>query len=231
MSITYPRALPSAHIAGGSFEIDHQEAFAPEHGGRFVSMELGWPLWTLNINTTPPTRDDYDAWRAWFSSLRGSGRLFYGRDVRRGPYPRRYPNGFAGLTRAIGGAFDGTSDTWEPNEAGDSIEIEKLPANFILGVGDYIGLRWGIYRSLHRVLAQAQGSSGGIGEWTVEPTIHWDVPVDAMVNLIKPDCLMVVTQRSALEDDHNGGRRVAFEARQHLQFVDDPAPEEPEPEE
>lgn len=224
MTIVYPRALPSARIIGCSFEIDPQETFAPQQGGRFQSIELGWPLWALKLNTTPPTEAEFDAWRAWFSSLRGSGRLFYGRDVRRGPYPRRYRGGFAGMTRAIGGSFDGTSDTWDANESRDTIEIEKLPANFILSVGDYIGLKWDTsYRSLHRVLAQAQASSGGIGEWVVEPTIHPSVPSDAIVNLVKPDCLMVVTQRSALEADATS-RRVAFEARQHLDF----APEEEE---
>lgn len=227
MSITYPRDLPSARIVGCQFEIDPQEAFAPRHGGQFRSIELGWPLWTMMLNTTPPTEEEFDAWRAWFSSLRGSGKLFYGRDVRRGPYPRRYMGGFGGMTRAIGGAFDGTSDTWEANEAGDAIELEKLPANFILSVGDYIGLKWGVYRSLHRVLAQAQASSGGVGEWTVEPTIHWDVPAEATINLVKPDCLMVVTRRTALDAD-TGGRRVSFEAQQHLQFEDDPEPEEEE---
>lgn len=219
MTIAFPRPLPSARIVSCAFEIDPQESHAPEHGGRFVSTELGWPLWSLRLTTTPPSEAEFDAWRAWFSSLRGSGQLFFGRDVRRGPYPRAYRTGFAGMDRATGGAFDGTSDTWDTNDARDAIEIEKLPAGFVLGVGDYIGLRWGShFRSLHRVLAPSPASSGGTGEWVVEPTVHPDVPENATINLVKPDCLMVVTRRDALDAD-TGGRRVAFDGRQHLVFA------------
>lgn len=224
LTITYPRTLPSARVIDVVFELEPQESFSPEQGGRFTSTELGPPLWTLSIGTTPPSELEYSKWRAWLSSLRGAGRLFYGYDVRR-PYPLMYPPAtFAELTRAVsGGAFDGTSTSWSVNTDRDEITIgaasgQELPVGFQLVEGDYIGLKWDTsLRSVHRVLQQANANGSGVGTYVIEPPVNDDVPADATINLVKADCLMAVTKRDP-PSAGNRERRISFEARQHLEF-------------
>lgn len=214
MTITYPRAMPSTRVLRHYFEPQPAQAEAPENGGRGVGVSLGETLWQMKLDTTPGSEAEFDLWRAWLASLRGSQRLFYGRDMYR-PLPRMYPLGFGDLTRAGGGAFDGTSSTWEIGS--DTIEIETLPAGFRLVHGDYIGFQWGSdKRSLHRVLEDVSANGSGVGVWTVEPGPNPSIPNGAVINLVRPTCAMFLTARDA--DREHKSRRISFEAMQHLEF-------------
>lgn len=224
MTISYPRLLPSTRIASVSFEHEPQEAVSSEQGGKLFSTKLGPALWEARYATTPRNEEEYSLWRAWLDSLDGAGKEFFAYDVRR-PMPWRYRRGFvdaggAPLTRAVsGGAFDGTSTAWTPNEARDEIEIggatgQQLPVGFNLIPGDYIELRKGTFRSLHRAIDDANTGGDGVGTWTIRPFIHPQVPVDCTVNLIKASCRMVVTKRQ--RDAEHIARNVSFEAVQNF---------------
>lgn len=218
MTITYPRDFPSSRMSRVMFEPDVQESIAPEQGGRFVSVQLGPMVWHAEFSTTPASEVEFSIWRAWLDSLDGAGRRFYGRDMRR-PLPWNYRRtGFAGMTRAGGGAFDGTSATWSVNADRDVLTIETLPAGLNLVAGDYVGLKKGnSVRSLHRMLENLSADGSGVGAWTVRPTIDPSVPADATVQLVKPTCLMRIVKRDRTAEHKE--RTVSFEAMQDLVFA------------
>lgn len=214
MTIAYPRAMPSTRVLRHYFEPEPAQSSAPESSGRGVSIALGETLWQMKLDTTPASEAEFDLWRAWLASLRGSQKLFYGRDMYR-PLPRAYPQGFADLTRAGGGAFDGTSASW--SVAGDAVTINTLPASFRMQHGDYIGFQWDTdKRSLHRALEDASANGSGVGVWTVEPGPSPSIPNGAVVNLVRPTCTMFLTSRDA--DREHKSRRISFEAMQYLEF-------------
>jgi hypothetical protein len=226
MAITYPRTIPSTRISSVYFEPEPQEANSGEQGGRFISTMLGPTLWAAKFSTECASEVEFSRWRAWLDSLDGSGREFFAYDVRR-PLPWNYRRGFVdangnALTRAVsGGAFNGTSTAWEANTARDEITIgdgsgQQLPVGLQLIEGDYIELRKNNFRSLHRCMESYSANSSGVGIWTVRPYIHPDVAADWTVNLIKASCRMVVTGRD--RDAEHKSRRVAFEAKQNLEF-------------
>lgn len=226
MTISYPRTIPSTRINGVYFEPEPQEANSGEQGGRFVSTMLGPTLWAAKYSTTPATEVEFSRWRAWLDSLDGSAQEFFGYDVRR-PLPWNYRGGFVDangspLVRAVSGAaFNGTSTAWSANTARDEITIgaaanQELPVALQLIEGDYIELRKNNFRSLHRCLESYSANSSGVGIWTVRPHIHPDVAEDWTVNLVKASCRMVVTARD--RDAEHKSRRIAFEAKQNLEF-------------
>jgi len=217
MTITYPRALPACGANSCDFELQRQEVIGGEIGGRILSNELGPAHWRLKFGRRPTAEADFDLWRAWLSSLRGSGKLFYGRDMRRGKWPRAYRTGFSELTRAGGGAFDGTAtsidltDNFVP-------EVSGLPAGFVVNVGDYLGFSWGSDsgRTLHRIVEGGVADGSGVGAFTVEPEIPGFVPGDAVATFAAPTCLMVIVPGSVDLSADDGDRRVSFEAIQHF---------------
>jgi len=219
MSVSYPLALPSCNIESLSFELERQEAIAPEQGGRLVSVELGPALWGGKFGARPRNERDFDLWRGFIASLRGSSKLFYGRDTRR-KWPRAYRGvGFAGLDRAGGGAFDGFASSFTLNGARDEIDLTGLPAGFVLAIGDYLDFRWDTSkRSLHRIVTDLNADGSGEGTWSLEPRVETVVPDDAVVNFTAPCCTMIMMPGSAeVLVENSNERRVSFDAKQHLE--------------
>jgi hypothetical protein len=141
-----------------------------------------------------------DAWRAFLASLNGANRTFLGHDYER-PWPRLYPSGFSGLSRAGGGAFDGSLTAWSQTISADGqalARLEGLPAGFQLSMGDYVDFRWTTLtvarRHLVRALEDATADGAGvIAAVTVDPAIHSRVvPADAVAHLDQPCCVMRV---------------------------------------
>lgn len=215
MSITFPRPLPSSRLRSSNFEIERQETVAPEASGRLVSAEIGWPRWTLALSTTPGSEAEFDLWRAWTASLKGARRMFFGRDVRRGPYPLLYRNGFAGLVRAGGSTpFDGTATSWAGSV--DEPSLAGLPVGFVVSAGDYLGFSWGSSgaRTLHRVVQGGIADGSGDVDLVVEPEIPAFVPSDAVASFDAPTCLMRIRPGSLDLSADIKDRRVSFEAVQ-----------------
>lgn len=217
MAITYPRSMPSRRIERVEFELGRQEVIGGEQGGRVLSVELGPLHWRLKLSTTPPSEAEFDIWRAWLASLKGSSKLFYGRDMRRGRYPRAYvKTGFADLTRAGGGAFDGTASAIDLTDR-QAPELSGLPAGFQVAAGDYVGFTYGADhgRTLHRFVESGTADVSGVLALTIEPEAPPFVPVDAVATFDGPTCLMMIAPGSVEISAEHKDRRVAFDAVQH----------------
>lgn len=194
MALSFPREMPDAGPSEEAFEPERLDFLTPEAGGRLGAATAGFPVWrgewTLG---RAMTMENSEAWRAFAASLRGPQRLFYGRDYGR-PLPLRYPGGFAGLTRAGGGAFDGTASSWSVNGTRDVLTLNGLPAGFEISIGDYVMLRWTTSseprRALVRAVEAAAASGAGVAPFSIEPPLPALVPGSAVADLDRPCCLM-----------------------------------------
>ncbi|MBA4092251.1 MAG: hypothetical protein C0494_16900 [Sphingobium sp.] len=203
MALTYPIAMPSQGFAQDYFELLRFDYGAPEDNGRIGGITGAPPKWEAEWTLSKTLTIDWsDELRAWHAGLRGMQRLFFGRDLER-PFPKAYRAGFAGMTRAGGGSFTGAATAWSQTIAanGDAdIQLQGLPASFVLGKGDYIGLRWtnaampggtDNRRALARVTTGSTANGSGVAAVTVEPPLDMRVvPGGAVAYLDNPVCLM-----------------------------------------
>jgi hypothetical protein len=177
------------------------------------AIALGWPVWEMEVTLANGFADEVDAWQAFLDTLEGPRRPFLARDLTR-PWPAAYPNGFAGLTRAGGGAFDGTAD-WQVSCDGRTLTLSRLPAAMQFRVRDYVGWRWSAQgtarRALARTTAPAVASAGGVVSLTIAPPLPAFVPRRATVTLDQPDCVMRLVPGSRLgprDTLHSAGGRI-----------------------
>lgn len=191
MPVSFPRAMPAIGFGSQSFELVHQTVVAPTRGGQLTSVELGPARWRGEWQTNTLPEVDFHAYRAWLSSLRGSGRSFYGQD-RMHRFPTNYPNGFTGLTRAgTATAFDGTATSWSVDATRATLTLNGLPAALALLPGDYVGFSWSTTkRALVRILEAVTANGSGVAVFDVEPSVPALVPGGAVATLADPTCLM-----------------------------------------
>lgn len=216
MTLTFPRPMPAGGVDSQAFRIARSDFQSPTLNGGGGGVTAGFPRWRTELTLANTTADETEDWIAFLDSLRGSQRLFLARDLTR-PFPKAHPEGFAGMTRAGGGAFDGAADGWSVNTEGDVLGLTGLPAGLVLGLKDYVGFRWttggDARRALVRVVEPATANgSGAISGLTVEPAVPSIVPEGATAFLNEPDCLMrIVTEETSMgEIDtlHSGGGSV-----------------------
>lgn len=191
--ITYPRDMPSGGIISQSFEPRRVDYASPSVGGRFTSVTAGPPLWAMTMTLRDGDESEVAEWRAFIASLRGAQRTFLAGDLTR-PFPKAYIDGFAGLSRAAGGAFNGAASSWSVNSDRDLPTFNGLPAAFDLSYGDYAMWRWetgGVKRrALARVIEPAIATSGGVVAVAMEPPLPTLVPAGAVADFAKPQCVM-----------------------------------------
>ena len=195
-----PLTLPEtpAGVARVKLEIERVDFSAPEASGKQGGVQAGWPLWLGTWELDRVDRVSGDLWNAFQDRLRGRQRLFLAGDTSR-PYPAAYPNGFAGMNRAGGGAFTGAALSWAQNidtDGNAEIALTGLPAGLVLAVGDYIGFKWdaagaaaGTYhrRALVRIVTPGTASAGGAVTVEAEPPINTlVVPAGAVAHLDRP---------------------------------------------
>jgi hypothetical protein len=202
------------HVAAlQEFELQRVDHLAPEAGGRLGGVQAGEPLWMGVWSVARIGRDRSDELRGWWIGQRGAIRRFHGRDFAR-PYPKAYPQGFAGMVRAAGGAFDGSATGWSEAIDADQdsrLTLQGLPAGLVLATGDYVGFRWLAaspevagkqWRTMVRVSLGGGSVANGAGAITVtvEPSVPRVVPLQAVAFLDRPSCIMAkVSERSKLE--------------------------------
>jgi len=198
MAITFPRDLPElsgnrVFFNKAEFKPVYQQIVAPSRGGLVQVANIGSDLWTMAYATPPLKHAAAKEQFAWLQSLRGGVRTFKAWD----PlcrFPEAYPNGFGGMTRAGGGAFDGTCTLSAIGTDRDTITLTTLPANFVFTAGDMVSFPMGASsRCLVRVLESVTGSGAGAATLTVEPWIPLAASAGtAEVTLIKPWCLAII---------------------------------------
>ncbi len=194
MALTFPRPMPLIGPSSQYFEIERVDAMSPVADGRIEGVTLGAPRWhgrwTLSDKLM---RAQSDEWRAFVGSLRGQQRSFLARDYDR-PWPLSTPNGFAGLVRAGGGAFDGSATSWSVNADRDVATLSGQPAGLVLGMMDQVMWRWttgGVQRrSLHRIIEGGVATGSGVVAVTLDPPVPTLVPGSAIADLDRPNCVM-----------------------------------------
>ena len=192
MSLTFPRPMPSIGAAEQIFDLARVDYAAPEAGGRLGGITAGFPRWRMDLTLGEMAARESAAWQAFVTSLRGSQRTFYARDLAR-PYPAAYPAGFTGLARAGGGAFpaDGAASSWSLNGARDVLTLGGLPAGFALREGDLVGFAWSTdRRTAARILQTVQADSSGAASVAIEPAPPTFVPGGASVYLAQVEVVM-----------------------------------------
>ncbi len=191
MAIIYPRAFPPvAAFATSPMRLVRTEAAATLASGAAQTMQLAPPRWRCEYVTRPARWSERRVWRAWLDSLGGALRTFLGYDPLQ-IWPGAYPGGFAGMNRAAGGAFDGTGEATAI--AATTIEITGLPAAFVMGEGDLVGLIQEGQYGLHRILEAVIGEGDGTALVTVEPPVITSVfTAGATVNFARPACEMML---------------------------------------
>lgn len=215
MALTFPRAMPTGGVDSQSFDLARVDYLSPTADGGGGGVTAGWPLWRMTLTLNNTDVDETEEWRAWILAQRGSQRLFFGRDLTR-PFPKAYPGGFAGLTRAGGGAFDGSAATWSVNADRDVITLTGLPAGFILSWNDGLGFKWttggAARRSLVRCVEPVVANGSGVAALTVEPPLPTVTSNAAVAYLNQPDCLMRLvpgeTQIGEIDTLHTAGGSV-----------------------
>lgn len=176
MPVTFPRGMPPFNLRSGTITLERMVVGNPLRGGQVERVEVGEPRWTVSYTSVPLTRAQTRAAEAWWESLAGGMRTFLAVPPG-GAFPAAYPKGFAGLTRAGGGAFDGTSRLNAFGATNDLLTFGttgfSLPAGFVLAAGDYIGLSYQSRVSLHRIIeAQTASGAGQITQIQVTPLVR-----------------------------------------------------------
>jgi len=201
MTISFPRDLPEFSgrllFSQADFDPFYQQTMSPSRGGQVQVANLGPDLWSMSFATDPISYQTGLEYMAWIQSLRGGARLFKAwHPLRR--YPYAYPNGFAALTRAGGGAFDGTCTLNAIATERDTITLTTLPASFQFNIGDMVSFPMlsGATRALVRVLEAATANGSGVATLAIEPTIPLAATTGVTATLVKPWCLAVIDAKS-----------------------------------
>ena len=194
MALTFPLTLPADFAGTELFEIRRVDFDSPTSGGAVGGVTSGFPVWTARWTLARALRrETTDGLIAFHDALRGRQRLFFGAPQERA-MPWRYPNGFAGLNRAGGGAFDGTATGWTLNTDRDVLSLTGLPPGLILTVRDYGMFRWTTggeaRRALVRMMEGATANGSGALSITIEPGVPTRVPSNAVFDLVRPCTLM-----------------------------------------
>lgn len=219
MALSYPRPLPTVGVSGQIFRPMPVDTLSPDTGGRLRSASRGPALWEMVVTLDQAPADvGGDEWLAWAAALYGSQKHFLARDVFR-PFPRAYaalpgsglPRGdWTGVTRAGGGAFDGTvaAANWGvPDAEKVLVYLTTLPAGFVLSHLDWISFEWasaeapgGVSHAWVQGVEPVVASGSGVLTVQVSPAVPRVVPAGATVRVSDCRCLMKLdTRRSSID--------------------------------
>lgn len=172
MSLTFPLAFPITTVPlapGFVFDYDRLQNITRSRGGAVQSEEKGRTLWSISAKTAILTVDQFDEINAFFGALRGALNTFTFYDPLKAR-PKTYPGtGWAGFTRASGGAFNGSGTL--VSASGYMLTFNTMPAGYVVRKGDMFSWTWGATRALHRSVEDAVANSAGQVTVQVEPDI------------------------------------------------------------
>ncbi|WP_454914979.1 hypothetical protein [Xanthobacter sediminis] len=213
MAIIYPRPFPTGlRFTKSQMTLTRQMSVITLEGGGVEAAEMGEPIWKLSATTEPLRWSGRRQLAAWHASLAGSRRILAYDWV--GSYPIAYGAAVLGLTRAGGGAFNGTA-TLGPVTA-TTVMLTGLPANYIVSTGDRMSFAWNDSRAYHEAMETVVATSGGVATVTVEPAVRLEPAptIGAAVALVRPTCVMMIVPDSWNMDESGALGPASFDAVQ-----------------
>lgn len=200
--IILPLPETPSGIARVTLDIERVDFAAPEASGRQGGVQAGFPVWAARLELDRIDPVSADLWTAFIDRLRGRLRRFYcGEPSRSRPVAHAF--GMTSLTRAGGGAFDGTAASWSQTVDDDddaTLHLTGLPAGFVLTPRDLIGFKWdaegaaaGTFarRTLARCVTSAVANESGEVSVIAEPPLDTElVPEGAIAHFDDPLCVM-----------------------------------------
>lgn len=197
--ITFPRDLPEAFgVTGLAFQLVPMQELSPLRSGGQIALDLGPSLWMAQWQCDRLNEQRLGVARAWLDTL-SSLNPFYAFDMLR-EYPFAYRQSrWQGLT--VGGdPFDGTCLLTDVASNGVEIDLEALPAGFVLTPGDYLAFDYGDsneLRALHRVSASKIANGSGVAlALEVRPRVRPGWQENATVQLYRAACKMLIVPQS-----------------------------------
>ena len=213
--VTYPRALPPGRwFQSADFRLSDLSVANTLQSGAIQVMDLGDPLWSATFKTCVMEAEDRQMWQAWAMSLR-RGRKFLAFDPEK-EFPAAYGSAVLGLTRAIGGAFDGSAALGAVTAT--TVQLLGLPALYQAKAGDMLSFPWNGVRALHQLVEDAAANSSGIMTLSVEPPVRLNPApaVSATVDLVRPACVMLLKPGTFSAPASYDPQPVSFEAVQAI---------------
>jgi hypothetical protein len=186
MAITFPRTLlPGLNITDCMFMPRYNVARSRDRAGELLRVQTGWHVWEITLIYQPMYAHQSSELLAWYDSMRGGMGSFLAHDTAR-PLPVDYRvSGLSGLTRAGGGAFDGTATVAALSAF--ELQLSTLPDGFSFRAGDMVGLVEGGKYDVHRIVADAVADGSGNVTLDVYPAVNlFTFSTSAVANLDKP---------------------------------------------
>ncbi|MFG1202891.1 hypothetical protein V5F29_10910 [Xanthobacter aminoxidans] len=191
MAITYPRDFPTdAAFSSINFSLGDISVQNILQSGAVQTMEIGPSLWRADFTTVPVDATGRRVWQAWELSLR-NGRTFLAWDPEK-RFPAAYGRSVLALTRAGGGAFDGTATL--ASVAATTVSVTGLPAGYTAKAGDMLSFDWSGLRVLHMLTEDVTANGAGAATFPVHPPVQTSpAPAGgAAVALMRPACTMKI---------------------------------------
>jgi hypothetical protein len=158
-------------------------------GYRFASS-----FWSASFTTPNLTNDEKDAWRAFFDQLNDEGAIALLSDPQR-LYPKAYSS-FMGMLSVTTDPFDdGLAQIFSVEDV-RNLTIYELPSLFELKQGDYIEVRHGSRKYLHRIANDVTASAGGVAALKVRPPLLQSIEAGDTVCFKDPAGEFIVQQSS-----------------------------------
>ena len=193
--LTFPRTLPDVILYCDGFDFQTDTKPSATNSGVGLIVENGCPLILAKYRTPKYFGSNFGTVMGWLDSVKSPPQPVLAWDVRH-PHPLAYPNGISGMTRAGGGAFDGTCKLAAVDTDGYRLTLGAsggyLPDGFQLGPGDPLSLDWDesggkSRRAYHRVSSVlAAANSSGVLQVEVRPATVGTYTTGVTVYLDKP---------------------------------------------
>jgi len=198
MAISFPRDLPDPHrLRDAVFTPDHGQTTQPTRGGLVQVANLRPALWRMSFSTVALDQTQAGVWQAWIDSLRGGLNRFKAWDTRQ-RFSLAHPDGWGNLTRAGGGAFDGTATLSAGDAGASTIVVTDLPDSFIFLPGDYLSFAGAAAHALHRVVEAVTADGAGAVTLPIEPPLKPGFQTGAL-EIEKAYCEAVIDETTLSE--------------------------------
>lgn len=185
MALTYPlnvnQFFDDLNIRSGKFTLSESNQNNINGGGHILTASLGSRLWMGEATLVPAKHQELLVFEARIELLLEPGASFIAYD-KRVTYPKSDPTG------SILGASTPTLSVVNANNV--DVTIAGLPAGYVLTQGDMFDFTYlssPTRRALHRIVAGATATGGGLATVQVVPAIRAGFTIGAAVGFVKPN--------------------------------------------